>query len=105
MCWPEAKLGPVQGVAGLENALPAGPSGPRSAGDCHVRPKQWAPKGFWLTQPQPGVLVQPPSPHMACSQLPSLKVLRGQTQPELPLLSVSQWETIGAAGCSPVPSC
>lgn len=52
MCWPEANPDPVQGVAGPENTppaslVPAAPPGPRSLGDCRVRPEQWLPKRLW----------------------------------------------------------
>lgn len=41
MCWPEANLDPMLGVAGLENTyladlVSAAPSGPSSVGDCQV---------------------------------------------------------------------
>lgn len=53
MCWPEADLDPVRGVAGLEKAqlsglVSAAPAGPGSIGDCCVSPEQWVPIGFWL---------------------------------------------------------
>lgn len=110
MCWPEANLDPVQGSQALRMpSLLAWSLLPLLVLDLLViamsAQSSGFPKAFGWHRPSLEPSSSPPAPTVACSQLPSLKVLAVQTQAEIPVPSVSQWETVGASGCSRVPSC
>lgn len=102
MCRPEANLDPVQGSQALRMpSLLAWSLLPLLVPDLLVTAmsdrSNGFPKGFGWHRPSLASSSSPPAPTVACGQLPSLKVLTVQTRAEIPLPSVSQWETI--RGC------